>query len=466
VHTNPKCIPVEPINTCRLQCFNIVQSQAFEYMVMTAIIINTFFLCIDYYGKSERLEQVLNRSNTVFILFFFLEMVLKFTAYGFEYYWYVNWNRFDFVIVLMSLVAFDETLLEQLNFNPTALRIIRVSRLLRMVKTSEGIRTLLKTLFMSIGNIINSAGLLTLMLFTFSVAGMNLFGNVPHGEFIDHNVNFRSFYLSMMTLSRASTGESWNGIMHECYEDQGLVAIFFWLMFQVITFFIFMNVFVAVIGESFNDNQATEDEDDILAIKKKDIKNFQTTWAIYNPRGSYKMRTIRLPNFLRELPPPLGYKGIRIEDTKLNKIIFCLNIRDHQGYVYYPEVMWSLFHSIAGMNDEKVLKCDQINSILKIVKYKYKALGKRLTLEALCGNKYYRRELTAIKYIQGIKILKQWRLFQQKKKNDKQSHSDHPLHSPVSPFHNLQVRESGSQENTSKVHYQSSRKEELEEQQV
>jgi len=50
VHTNPKIIPVEPINCFRLQCFKIVQSQAFEYLVMTAIVINTFFLCIDHYG--------------------------------------------------------------------------------------------------------------------------------------------------------------------------------------------------------------------------------------------------------------------------------------------------------------------------------------------------------------------------------------------------------------------------------
>ena len=40
------------------------------------------------------------------------------------------------------------------------------------------------------------------------------------------------------------------------------------------SFFIFMNVFSAVIGESFDANQATEDENDILALKKKDIKAF------------------------------------------------------------------------------------------------------------------------------------------------------------------------------------------------
>ena len=111
------------------------------------------------------------------------------------------------------------------------------------------------------------------------------------------------------------------------------------------------------------------------------------------------MKTIKLPEFLRELPPPLGYLGIRIEESKLNKIIFCLNIRDHYGRVFYPEVMWAIFHSIAGMNDEKVLNCEQIKNIMKIVKIKYKVLGKKINLDQLCGNRYYRKDLTAVKYI-------------------------------------------------------------------
>jgi ribonucleotide reductase alpha subunit len=220
VHTSPKIIPVEPINCFRLQCFKIVQSQAFEYVVMTAIVINTFFLCIDYYGKSDDLARVLQNSNYSFVVFFTAELILKITSYGFKYYWYVNWNKFDFIIVIMSLVALDERMLEEkLNFNVTALRIIRVSRLLRMVKTSEGLRTLLKTLFMSLGNIINTALLLFLILFTFAVAGMSLFSMVPEGDYINENTNFKSFYLSFMSLWQASTGDSWNGIMHDCYND-------------------------------------------------------------------------------------------------------------------------------------------------------------------------------------------------------------------------------------------------------
>ena len=48
---------------------------------------------------------------------------------------------------------------------------------------------------------------------------------------------------------------------------------------------------------------------------------------------------------------------------------------------------------------------------LKMVKNKYKGLGKKINLDTLCGNKYYRNELTAIKYIQAMKILTKWKNF-------------------------------------------------------
>lgn len=106
---------------------------------MTAIVINTLFMCVDHYGDTmtKQLENILTSSNSFFVFFFTIEMVLKLTAYGFKYYWYVNWNKFDFIIVILSLVAIDESLLQdKLGINVTALRIIRITRLLRMVKTS------------------------------------------------------------------------------------------------------------------------------------------------------------------------------------------------------------------------------------------------------------------------------------------------------------------------------------------
>jgi hypothetical protein len=70
-------------------------------------------MCVDHYGQSAELEELLANSNFFFVIFFTVEMVLKLTAYGFKYYWYVNWNKFDFIVVILSLVAIDERFLQE-----------------------------------------------------------------------------------------------------------------------------------------------------------------------------------------------------------------------------------------------------------------------------------------------------------------------------------------------------------------
>jgi hypothetical protein len=172
---------------------------------------------MDYEGKTEEFGIILKNANMFFVIFFTCEGILKMLAYGFSYYWYINWNKFDFCIVLMSLIVIDESLLVDLQINITALRVIRVARLLRMVKSSEGLRSLLKTLYLSLENILTVASLLVLLFFTFSVAGISLFGSMNLEDAFSEDVNFYSFYNSMMTLFRASTGESWDTLMIDCY---------------------------------------------------------------------------------------------------------------------------------------------------------------------------------------------------------------------------------------------------------
>ena len=157
---------------------------------MTIIIANTVFLCLDSYDKSENFSNILYISNISFVSFFTFEATLKIIAYGITYYWHVDWNKFDFFIVLMSLIVIDENLLVDLQINITALRVIRVARLLRMVKSSEGLRSLLKTLYLSLENILTVASLLVLLFFTFSVAGITLFGNMNYDDAFNNDINF------------------------------------------------------------------------------------------------------------------------------------------------------------------------------------------------------------------------------------------------------------------------------------
>ena len=56
-----------------------------------------------------------------------------------------------------------------------------------------------------------------------------------------------------MVLVRTSTGESWNGIMYDTCPDEGSCVFnkLYWIIFMLISFFIFLNVLVAVIFEEF-----------------------------------------------------------------------------------------------------------------------------------------------------------------------------------------------------------------------
>lgn len=73
-----------------------------------------------------------------------------------------------------------------------------------------------------------------------------------YGAITYEYVNFRTFYNSVSVLIRSSTGESWNLIMHDCaYAKEGPITYFYWMLFQLFAFFIFLNVFIAVIYEEF-----------------------------------------------------------------------------------------------------------------------------------------------------------------------------------------------------------------------
>lgn len=93
--------------------------------------------------------------------------------------------------------------------------------------------------------------LLILIIFTYSVVGMSIFDDVPFGENINKDANFKSFYLSMITLVRCCTKDNWSGLMHDCYASKGVISTFYYISYMVFNADILVNVFVAVIFENF-----------------------------------------------------------------------------------------------------------------------------------------------------------------------------------------------------------------------
>lgn len=168
----------------------------------------------------------------------------------------------------------------------------------------------------SLPSLVNVGALLMLLFLIYGVAGMDLFGELDYGEFIDENTNFKSFYNAVITLFRASTGESWNGIMHDSYRKNcdnarkcgsPFFAIPFWLSFNVIASFVFLNIFIAVILENFSN--ISEEDGGIIELCPKDLRKFEKTWSRFAPYGEHFINTKYLPTLLEDLEAPLGFKG-------------------------------------------------------------------------------------------------------------------------------------------------------------
>ena len=134
---------------------------------------------MDYYGASDTYLTVLEVCNLIFVAIFTIEAILKLIGLGPTYYFYIDWNKFDFAVVILSLVSLGDNE----TFNLTALRIIRVARLVKMIKSSKELQSLLMTLYLAMNNIANVALLFMLIIFTFAVAGMTLFGDIEEGHY-------------------------------------------------------------------------------------------------------------------------------------------------------------------------------------------------------------------------------------------------------------------------------------------
>jgi len=139
--------------------------------------------------------------------------------------------------------------------NMTALRIVRGSRILRVFKSLHEIAELLSILYKSFAQFSYVIALTVLMLFVYALLGMTLFGEIISGNDggIHQETNFSTFYLSMMTLWIANTGDGWNHFMHDTSNVVGGIGIVFWLTFAIINMLIFFNIVVAVLFQKLEE---------------------------------------------------------------------------------------------------------------------------------------------------------------------------------------------------------------------
>merc|ERR1712142_371609 len=186
-------------------------------------------------------------------------------ALGLSCYMVSLFNRFDFIVVISSILEF--ILVNQEIMPPLGMSVLRCIRLLRAFKVTRywaSMGNLVKSLVNSIASINALLVLLILFIFIFALLGMQIFG----GRFINEEERgtFNNFGQSCLTVFQILTGEDWNVVMYDGIEayggikGMGAIAALYFIILFVTGNFILLNVFLAIAV----DNLST-DEDEVEA---------------------------------------------------------------------------------------------------------------------------------------------------------------------------------------------------------
>lgn len=121
-----------------------VASKYFCRLILSAVVINTVSMGIEYHGQPQSLTNALEYSNLVFTLLFAIEMVLKIIGDGCLTYIKNVYNLFDGVIAIMSVIELQGNKNSGLSVLRT-FRLLRVLKLVRFMPTLR--RQLVRTIF-------------------------------------------------------------------------------------------------------------------------------------------------------------------------------------------------------------------------------------------------------------------------------------------------------------------------------
>ena len=392
----PSRYPQPPADKGRASVFKFVISDGFDGGIMAAIMVNILFMSMRHVDMSETWILVLFISNCLFTGIFAAEAALKLYAFGTSEYFKDSWNLFDFIVVLFSLVGIlMEVFAERGIPIVSLLRVLRVARIFRLIPKAKGLRTLFQTLVFSLPALVNITLVLGLFFFIFGIMGMNLFGKVKYGDNLSRHANFRTFESAMIVLFRMSTGESWNGIMHDCMQlrqcvaivDQSVpnantifvegqgdndawfspgdpeldglnedqvydgcsphpaAAIIYFCIFVIFCAFVMLNLVIAVILDNFQ-NSSSDDES---PVSKDRLNEFITLWAKFDPYATYYMPASKLQYLIKELEEPLGIRGMTGKGkAEIQHIIMSVDIPEHEGKIHFLETLHALAGRIAG----------------------------------------------------------------------------------------------------------------------
>ncbi|NWY51195.1 SCN5A protein, partial [Chionis minor] len=308
-----------------------------DLTITVCIVMNTLFMALEHNNMSPNFKSMLNVGNLVFTGIFTAEMILKIIALDPYYYFQQHWNIFDSVIVTLSLIelSLPKHKSKKERRKGGTLSVLRSFRLLRVFKLAKSwptLNTLIKIIGNSLGALSNLTLVLAIIVFIFAIVGVQLFGR-SYGE-NSHKIHkngkprwhMMDFFHSFLVVFRILCGE-WIETMWDCMvvAEQPLCLLVF-LLVMVIGNLVVLNLFIALLLNSFSTDclQTAEDDGEMNNLRiafARIHKGFHFVKSVMRDTCCGKLRHIKKAHEKKiklTAQNPLGFKREEIKNYKEN----------------------------------------------------------------------------------------------------------------------------------------------------
>lgn len=305
----------------RKKLFDFVMSPYYEGISNVLVAANICLMLTAHTNATPEWTRNEELANISFTVLFTVELLVKVAGLGITQFASSWWARLESIIVISSIVS----VAANAGMVGTIFRMLRVARAFRLLRLVPAILQLLNALIISLPVLFNVSLVMLVVLFIYSVIGMNLFSGIHYGwlGYMDPNfANFDSFPISFITLFRCSTGENFNGIMHElavatplCKEGDNCgsftSSVLFFVTFFVIMTYIIVNIIVAVVISAFEmcSSSPIDAATGRFRLTETHRQVFLETWLFYDRTLTYYLTESEVVIMLASLPFPLGLHG-------------------------------------------------------------------------------------------------------------------------------------------------------------
>lgn len=227
------------------RCNRIARSRPFEITIIVLIIANGVVLGIETYPHPGAAGPALRAVEWSIRVAFVLEILLRLLAYGRrpQDFFRHGWNVFDFLVISAIFIP-------GLHGDATLLRVVRVARMVRLVRFSPGLRTIVAALWRSLPGVGGFLALAVVTLYVYGMAGWLIFADTYPEE-------YGNIGRSLLTLFVLLSLETLPDLI-----EQGMAVspwtLLYYVSFVLITVNLLLNILIAVIVNSMEEARRLE----------------------------------------------------------------------------------------------------------------------------------------------------------------------------------------------------------------